>query len=405
MKSYPQIVLIADDLTGAADAAGGIAAGGLVTVLSLTGAFPGPCDALMLTSESRDFPGDEAQRRVRALVSRLREDGILSQDSLLYKKMDSTLRGHPREELAAVLEEARMDRALVAPAFPAQGRTTVGSRQLVGGVPLEGTEFGREVKTSDLRRVFRETGIPVKPLSLSDMRGGRLETLLARNDPCLLIADAETDADLARLARAASGRIRVFCGSAGLMSALMKAGGWASRVSVDAPPELLPSPSPVLVVAGSRHPRTQEQVRQIRREGVPVVGLVADDAGAEAPGIQQGREAAAVLEGGRDVVLAVEDEGSGPTRAEVARRLGVVCRAVVERSRPGVLLLTGGETAAAVCRQLGVSAIRLIGEIEPGIPHGYMLDGILSGVPVATKAGGFGQPDTLAGVLRYFRGR
>jgi uncharacterized protein YgbK (DUF1537 family) len=57
--------------------------------------------------------------------------------------------------------------------------------------------------------------------------------------------------------------------------------------------------------------------------------------------------------------------------------------------------LTGGETAYSVCRALGSAAIALAGELEPGVPVGVLLDGPYGGLTVVTKAGGFGDPETL----------
>jgi uncharacterized protein YgbK (DUF1537 family) len=58
------------------------------------------------------------------------------------------------------------------------------------------------------------------------------------------------------------------------------------------------------------------------------------------------------------------------------------------------LVLTGGDTAVRVARELGAAGILLEGEMEAGVPIGTLL-----GPPpyrVITKAGGFGDPKTLS---------
>jgi uncharacterized protein YgbK (DUF1537 family) len=65
----------------------------------------------------------------------------------------------------------------------------------------------------------------------------------------------------------------------------------------------------------------------------------------------------------------------------------------------GGLFLTGGETALAVCRALGVTGIDILGELEAGIPWGRLAGGVAPGLQVVTKAGGFGRPDSLVTVL------
>ncbi|SPE42145.1 conserved hypothetical protein [Candidatus Sulfopaludibacter sp. SbA3] len=68
----------------------------------------------------------------------------------------------------------------------------------------------------------------------------------------------------------------------------------------------------------------------------------------------------------------------------------------------GALVLSGGDTAAAVCRLIGARRIDLCDEILPGIPWGILRCGRFDGVPVVTKSGGFGAPDALIRVAEFF---
>jgi uncharacterized protein YgbK (DUF1537 family) len=70
------------------------------------------------------------------------------------------------------------------------------------------------------------------------------------------------------------------------------------------------------------------------------------------------------------------------------------------RHTPGAVVLTGGATARAVSHRLGATRLRLLGELEPGVPIGQFQDGAWHGVTVVTKAGGFGTRDTLLDVVR-----
>lgn len=68
----------------------------------------------------------------------------------------------------------------------------------------------------------------------------------------------------------------------------------------------------------------------------------------------------------------------------------------------GALVLSGGETACEVLRVLGVTALRLIEEIEPGMPLSLTL-GMDRNLPVITKAGGFGNPQSLVHCRRFLQ--
>jgi uncharacterized protein YgbK (DUF1537 family) len=63
-------------------------------------------------------------------------------------------------------------------------------------------------------------------------------------------------------------------------------------------------------------------------------------------------------------------------------------------SRIGALVLTGGETARAVLQALGIRALWLASEVEPGVPLSVALAS--RPIPIITKAGAFGDRNTLA---------
>jgi uncharacterized protein YgbK (DUF1537 family) len=420
-----QIIIIADDLTGAADTGVVFAQAGLTTLIALHGTFGETprrgvstaarrtpkfpdCDVLALSTESRQVSREEAAERVRRACRGLSADELVC----VYKKMDSTLRGHPAAELAAIMEVLKIERAAVAPAFPAQGRTTVGGRQLAGGTPVERTAFGRDVPDSDLVELFRKAagGRQVRRVGRESVLSEAF--LPGRDDSGIVVADAETDADLLTIAQAAvQSGVRLFCGSAGLARALVKV---LALRPVSPTPTPLPSPrGPVLVVAGSRHPSTAREVEFARRKGAAVVrpgpAFFGGDMGVEI------REASEHLRAGRDVVLTTVGSDDSPLGgpavaerlAQMVRRLVVgdggrsSCKQPVPDVMVGGLVLTGGDIAAAVCAALEVSAIWLRSEVQPGVPFGILIDGARSGLCVVTKAGGFGGDDTLFAAIGY----
>ncbi len=83
----------------------------------------------------------------------------------------------------------------------------------------------------------------------------------------------------------------------------------------------------------------------------------------------------------------------------MATRLAQVADGLAAQGRVGKLVLTGGDTAVAVCAALEASALWLHGEIKPGIPWGILLGGVVPGLPVVSKAGDFGTDDALAAAI------
>jgi uncharacterized protein YgbK (DUF1537 family) len=409
----PQIAIVADDLTGAADTGARFAQAGALTMLALAAAEPPESDVLVISTESRHLKKDQAALMVRQAVQRVGGDV-----DRVYKKIDSTLRGHPGPELAAVMDGLGLERALVAPAFPAQGRTTVGGRQLVDGRPVEYSSFGCQVRGSDLVALFGQGAgrRPARLVELSVVRRGSAAVCeaFAFPGPNLLVADAETEVDLMTLAQAAlTCGLRLLCGSAGLARALAAAWSWdsvarsssvgmRSRQGKAAKPSLPTHPlGPALVVAGSRHQRTARQVAVAQGRGALVLRLRPGGLGDDDQGIERTIERAAEhLAQGRDVILTtigladlpLGEQGVAACLAGMARRL------VIDR-QVGRLVLTGGDITAATCAALEASTLWLQGEIQPGIAWGVLLGGLLPGLPVVTKAGGFGTGDTLVAAI------
>ena len=393
-----QVVVVADDLTGAADTGAAFVRAGLTTLVSLRPGTLLASDVLVISTDSRGIEEEEARSRVRGAAETV--CGLRQEGSWVYKKVDSTLRGHAGAELAELAEVLGVRRVLVSPAFPDQKRTTIGGHQLLNGVPLEDTSFGSEVPTSNLLAVFGQSdrGVAVAPIDLDTVRAGADAVLevLQKSVEGVFVADAETDEDLTVLARAAVvGEVPLLCGSAGLARALSRALRLTARVEV---PQWADSrEGPVLTVAGSRHPATTRQVERAVLAGVWVIRpdeIVGDHWADQAQGVIH--EAESILSRGQDVILTtVGINESLVSGRVVAGRLAWVAHELVLSEKVGGLVLTGGDVAMALCEALGASNIWLGGEVEPGAPWGRLMDGKKLGLRVVTKAGGFGRPGTL----------
>lgn len=88
-------------------------------------------------------------------------------------------------------------------------------------------------------------------------------------------------------------------------------------------------------------------------------------------------------------------------QADVARASGIDVvtgiDAAEQAARRGAegLIIFGGETAFETLRRLGVTSVTTMGEVQPGVPLS-----LAAGMPVITKAGGFGADDLVPAILR-----
>jgi uncharacterized protein YgbK (DUF1537 family) len=235
-------LLIADDLTGACDAAVPFAARGHVTAARLDpdGDAEG-LDVLAVTTESRALPAAALrgvfERTARAL------DGTASH--IVFKKIDSTLRGNVGMEVALAVEAFACDAAIVTPAFPAMNRIMEAGRLRVGGAEFEPVEMAA---------FWRAQGLECAHVSPEGLNAALAS--VAR----FVSADAASDADLDAIVRCGlrSPRRILWAGSAGLASALAHALPGEPRPIGAA--QRVPA---VLFCLGSDHAVTLEQERNL----------------------------------------------------------------------------------------------------------------------------------------------
>lgn len=386
-----RVAVIADDLTGAADTGVQLLRAGYRTAVVFRGEpLPEDFDTVALDTDTRTKPAGFAAKRVVEAGHAVRDARIV------YKKLDSTLRGSIAAELSAALGATRRARAVVAPAFPAAGRTTVNGMQLVHGVPVHETEMRNDPRTpvteGHVPTVLRDSFSSVASISLEDLADPENVRRTLEENECV-VADAGRDADLEALVRAVPDPATVlWAGSAGLAGALGSV--YPGPGVEDAVPS---AASRVLVVIGSLSGVAREQLRRLVEEyGDVALPVHVGRSGAMKEAVKAARRA---LGAGECAVLHSPQErektGSGGSfvgsLAEAVRRLA-------RDDAFDALVLTGGSTAMGVSRRLGASGIRLEGEVEAGVPFGTMIGP--RPYPVVTKAGAFGTEDTLLNAVR-----
>jgi D-threonate/D-erythronate kinase len=406
------VAIIADDLTGAADSGVQLARSGYRTVVIFRGASVpsgNDLDAVAVDTDSRALPDGFAAKRVVETGHAVREARIV------YKKIDSTLRGPIGAELAAALAATHRKNVLIAPAFPSAGRETRGGTQLVHGEPVHETDLSNDPVTPVL-----ESHIPsliahafgnVVALSVTEVRNGAPVRDALESDDCV-VADAESDADLEALVRAVPDPSSIlWAGSAGLARALGEVYPGACN---EVPPGAHVPASAVLAVVGSVNEVAREQLLRLSREpGVATVyldtvallsGSYEDTVGQAAEAVRNalssGRGAALSSAAGREVDSALRRESVW--RNEVSERVSDALAEIVAglsgQDLFDALILTGGDTAVRVAGALGATAILLEEEVEAGVPVGTLVGS--HPYRVVTKAGAFGGPDILHEAFR-----
>jgi D-threonate/D-erythronate kinase len=403
-----RFVIIADDLSGSADCGIAFSKSGLSTIVVL-GARAGAvnADVLSVDGDTRRLDPERAADK----TERLMREFAVSLDQIVFKKLDSTLRGNIGSELAAVLKIRRntVHRAVVilAPAFPAHGRTTVGGRQFLHGKRLEQSEISQREGTdgsSFIPEILCNSGLRSAVLSLELVRSGngslRNAMMKLAKDVEVLVCDAETDDDLRSIAVASAtlGKGTVWAGSAGLAYHLPQAIG---LVGTRHPifNEAIAS-GPTLFVIGSPSNASREQARVLAASAAIIpITIPTDDLITGSAKEKHKQQLAAALSAGRDVVVSLSARKIGASDSQR------ICAALAEAVAPhadsvGALVATGGETAHAILQSWNVSTLRLVQEVETGVPF-CIIEDWRRRLPVITKAGGFGSPQSFVNCRNF----
>ena len=381
--------LLADDLTGALDSAAAFGAG-VPVHLDRPGAVDEGAAVQVVATATRDVPADELPGLLGPCVSWLAGAG------LAFKKVDSLLRGNTLDEVRWLAAAGGFRRVVFAPAFPAQGRYTLGGRLAVA--PPGGSAEQAVARGVDLREALQAGGWPVGcVLEVPEVRSqADLEALVAR--------PAQREADAGRT---------LWCGSAGLAAAL-------------------PHPNPPPLGEGARPGGTASALLPPAgggREGGKAVSLPLDDTwviGASHQPVTR-RQWARAIAAHPDAVTVrhghaaefdhaltrLQDTTVRPSLAlldlspltpltppEAAALLHAqVQRLAALPTGPARLLVLGGDTARALVRATGVDHLVSGQPVRPGWGQAHWRGGRWDGLRMDCRSGAFGDDDDLLAAL------
>jgi uncharacterized protein YgbK (DUF1537 family) len=420
-----QLAIVADDLSSATDCGIQVAKTGLRTYVPLfTYKIPERSelvDVISVDTDSRNLPSSLAYEEVFKAAKELIGAGFTQ----VYKSMDSTLRGNVGAEIDAVLDSSSFDCAVVAPAYPLYGRKTLGGFHFLHDKLINQTEFATDpqcpVVEANLERLLSsQSSRNVGNISLETLRGGapsvkqRIEELLSGGIE-LVVFDIEEEADLDRLVETVhEANIRVlWVGSTGLARCMPRAIGAravSGQLGMDGKRN-----EPLLLVSGSVSEVTHSQINEMNKKNGGVLVQLNPfkiiEGGSCARGeldrctllllksIDSGKDSILHLPFGRENINQAQELGwqLGLDRNEVSKKImsslaSITTRILAEHQVRG-LVLTGGDTAKAITKVLNGRAMRILLEVEPGIPLCQLLGPVET--LIVTKAGGFGSQDVL----------
>jgi 3-dehydrotetronate 4-kinase len=403
---------IADDFTGATDLANMLVRGGMRTI-QLIGVPTAPpaedVDAMVVALKSRTIPASDAVTQSLAALGWLKQAGCRQIYFKYCSTFDSTPSGNIGPVTDALMNALDTDFTIVCPAFPENGRTICRGYLFVGDVllsesgmkdhpltPMTDANLVRVLQAQTTRKVglIRYDVLARGPTALRDAIAE-----LQRGGTGIAVVDALAESDLHCIAEACTDLPLVTAGS-GVGLGIAEHHRRSGRLSHAATAAALPRVAGhAAVLSGSCSEATNGQVAhwQQSRPGFRIDALklaAGQPVVADALEWTQARLPQPVL----IYATSTPQEVKAVQRELGTERAGALVEAALAQIADGIigmgvrrLVVAGGETAGAVVGALGIRALRIGPQIDPGVPWTESLDP--EPIALALKSGNFGSPD------------
>ncbi|PHI32532.1 D-threonate kinase [Budvicia aquatica] len=425
------LFIIADDFTGANDAGLQLAKKSAPVKVLFSWDCATQSDehrVLVINTDSRAVSAEQAAKRVGQAMAAY---GKFSDSGYLYKKIDSTLRGNLGAEIEAILTSGYASFAIVAPALPALGRTTVDGCCYINGISLMETEFVSDPKTPVISASIKaclkqQTSLPIAEISLAQLRSGNfIETLnqLIAEQISIVVVDAvaESDLKLIGLSLKHLNTKPLLVGSAGLINQIP----FIPNIDTVNGENDKNCTGPALIIAGSMSEITQQQINYVQQRNLAdLVDIEVDSLLSSSSDWlikSYAEQVLTIINQQRHCIVRTAPHPQQReritdlchqyqlTRTELGERVseffGQLTALILSQIGVGGVMLTGGDIAISTANALGSSGFLIKGEVAPCIPYGSLLTSSIGQTPVITKAGGFGSEAALAEVLLFIEER
>ena len=419
------VYIVADDFTGANDVGVALASSGVETQVLLTPEVlsdKGTAVRIICT-DSRDLDKQDAKAELAQISKRFH---LAEHQTLLIKKVDSTLRGNVGSEIEALIDTG-YDLAIVAIAAPIAKRKTVNGLCYVNDTPLSETEFASDPKS------------PITSSRIVDILGSQTTSEMSEylqsdhnNDPHeqhfnkfyesgtrIVVCDANSNKDLLDLYQAAAKLSipTVFVTTGELTQAIV------DNTSTPTP-ETNHTQGPVLAIIGSMSQTTFKQTQFLLDNKIAQVVELELEAllSSDCESYLQAKSSEAIqwLNSNHNCVIrsckdpeirhelsaiAAQHNLSQKALAEHVRNcLAELATQIIATLEPtqklGGMILCGGDIAIATAQKLNAPTYNVGGIVADCVPWGT-LDSELTQFPIFTKAGGFGDASTFSKVIQH----
>ena len=425
------IYVIADDLTGANDTGVQFAKKGYNAIVSVldeqsTIIIPDNLDVFVMDTETRELESKTARKILKSILEKIN----INKKDVVYKKVDSTLRGNVGVEIEEILIILNRDICIFSSSLPSQQRITLRGYLIVDQKPLGLSEYSsnhlEQVENSFIPFLLKkQTDFPVGQIDLEDVTKGQ-KTILSKINELyqkgnkIIVIDSTNEEHLKDIFASSLKLDRpvLFSGSAGLANHFPN----INNKNEDLKIKIENNKGPVIVVAGSRNSIMEDQVNYLKnRLNFTELKIDLEQIFSNKEKIIDNYTTVCLeaIKSNRDLLIytdAIYNEaklinkklmlkyniGFRELEVEIKTFLGELISKILKNSCVRNLILTGGDVALGICEELNIYNMNILDELLPGIPlatanyKSYKLN-------IITKAGGFGKEDTLYNLINKLK--
>jgi D-threonate/D-erythronate kinase len=347
------IAVIADDFTGAAELAGIGLRYNLKVELSVGGTVNTAADLLVVNSDSRSMNEADAEKITADSVTGV----LLLKPELLYKKVDSVLRGHVLKELKVQMQQSRLKKALVVSANPSLGRTIRDGLYFINGKPVNETAF------------LTDPEFAITSAYVTDMvKDAHNEVKLARHtDPLpaegILIGEAVTNEDMAAWA-AKIDTTWALAGAGDFFAALLKK-RYRYRVQSETALSM-----PHLYISGTAFESSAGFIKEAAAKRNCVVYMTESMMKNGVVDEEWLNKLAGVLQSQNRAIIAIDDTVEKAVKASplsLRTTMASAVKKIMAKQNVQELFIEGGSTASIVLKELGLNKLFPTNEIDRGV--------------------------------------
>ncbi len=422
--------IIADDLTGANDTALQMQQKGAVTKILLEAQEPADFDrentqVWAISTESRNLQPEEAYNKVKDITRFLKDNFNFE---YYYKKIDSTLRGHIAIETLTVLKELEYDAAIVIPAFPAEGRITVGGYHLLKGLPISMSEMAMDphcpileshIPTMFKEQVGKEHEDIIGTIELKTVMNGAGPILkklneLIENGKKLIVVDAVSTTNIEQVVLAINKLEYKILPTGTAAFAKVLANIWLGSIKHHEDTLKLPN-LPKLILSGSATQITAKQIERLEQSDdfsniytIPlkseyiynnkqsvVVEKILDNLGKDNIILVHTSD---LTNDNTEMSDSTEEDTQDLFHQKITDFLGYLAQEISHK-RDVILITLGGETSYKCCKNINSTELTIVDEISPAIA----LTKTGQQKWIITKSGNLGNANTLIDILNYLK--